>query len=224
MQNLPQVKSLARHLRRRLPPCVEIDELVSEGVIGLMNAADKFDASRGIKFSTYAKYRINGAMLDYLRDIDYAPRSVRAGGRKIQIATETLETKLGRAADQDEIADEMNISLDRYHELSGNLSRAQLKNFETETDDAEDATADALDLLADPVENRPDNQLERREMSQCLSAAIDRLPELQRLILSLYYCDDLTMKEIGRVLGVGEARISQLHKASVLALRRKMNA
>lgn len=223
-QSLPQVKTLARRLRERLPACVEIDDLVNEGVIGLMDAADKFDASCGAKFSTYARHRINGAMLDYLRSIDYAPRSVRLSGRNIQTATETLENKLGRTAEEDELAAEMNISLSQYQQLSGNLSRAHLKNFETESDDPDEETGNALDLLTDPVENRPDNQLERREMSECLSAAIDRLTELQRLILSLYYCDDLTMKEIGWVLGVGEARISQLHKETVLSLRRKMNA
>jgi RNA polymerase sigma factor for flagellar operon FliA len=227
LESLPLVKFLAQRLQSRLPASIEIDDLVSAGVLGLMDAAEKFEQNRGLQFSTYARQRINGAMLDYLRDLDWAPRSIRRKSRDMKSAVDKVERELGRPASDEEIAVEMNISLNQYYKLTGDLKGAVVGSFESAVDRADNGSSesiDMIDLVADPMENSPYHQFERTELREQLAAAIDKLSEKQRLVMSLYYYEELSMLEIASILNVNESRISQIHSAAVKILRNKLRA
>jgi len=227
MESLPLVKFLAQRLQSRLPASIEIDDLISAGVIGLMDAADKFEHNRGLQFSTYARQRINGAMLDYLRDLDWAPRSIRRKSRDMKTALDKVERELGRPANDEEIAAEMNISLNQYYKLTGDLKGAVVGNFESAVDRSDSGSSesvDMVDLVADPLENSPYHQFERTELKEQLAAAINKLSEKQRLVMSLYYYEELSMLEIASILNVNESRVSQIHSAAVKILRNKLRS
>ncbi len=227
LENLQLVKFLAQRLQTRLPASIEIDDLVSAGVIGLMDAAEKFELNRGLQFSTYARQRINGAMLDYLRDLDWAPRSIRRKSRDMKIAAEKVEREMGRPASDEEIAAEMNITLNQYYKLTGDLKGTVVGNFESTIDRSDNGnaeTTDVIDLVPDAVENSPYHQFERAELREQLAAAIDKLSEKQRLVMSLYYYDEMSMLEIASILNVNESRVSQIHSAAVKILRNKLKA
>ena len=225
VDHLPLVKYLAQRIATRLPASVEVNDLISAGIVGLIDAVEKFEPERGIKFTTYARRRICGAILDDLRSLDWAPRSLRKKARDLEGAYTRLERELGRAVSDEEVASEMGIQLDEYHQLIGDLNGITIGGFETIADNQDDGgngMTDMLNYLPDSPERNPQFIFERSEIREHLTASIERLPGKERLVISLYYHDELTMKEIGHVLGVNESRVSQLHTRAVLRLRGKL--
>lgn len=208
LQYSPLVKFVAGRVRSGLPATVESADLVSEGVIGLMDAIDKFDPSRGLQFQTYAVPRIRGAIVDSLRAADWAPRSVRARAREVERAQQTLQTRLGRFPEDHEVAAELDISPGALRELYAAISQSGVASLdELGTPD------DVVDPLGDDLDD---------EMRQALMPAVRALPERDQVILALYYFEGLTLSEIGQVLGVSESRVSQLNTRAALALRAAM--
>lgn len=224
VDHLPLVKYLAQRMVTKLPPSVEVNDLVSAGVLGLMDAVEKYEPARGVKFKTYAEQRIRGAMIDSLRSMDWAPRSLRRKERAVEKAYAKLEQTHGRTATDEEVASELNLGIEDLHRWLTDLNGVSLGGFNSYTND-EDPQAEPTDLLqyvADDEEKIPYHIFEREELREHLAAAIDNLPEKERMVISLYYYEELTMKEIGEVLGVNESRVSQLHTKAVLRLRGRL--
>jgi len=219
------VKYVAGRLSSGLPQTVETADLISYGLFGLIDAIEKFDLQRGIKFETYAIARIKGAIIDELRSMDWVPRSVRARARKLENAYVTLENRLRRMPTDAEIAEEMGISIEEFHDTLSKLSYTSVVSFEElwiggHRDERTDAAASIQDhTSADPVA-----LFETQEVKDILAQAIERLPERERIVITLYYYEGLTLKEIGKVLGVTESRVSQLHTKSVLRLRARLHS
>jgi RNA polymerase sigma factor for flagellar operon FliA len=219
----PLIKYIAHRLAMRLPPHIAVDDLVNSGVIGLMDAINKFDPNKKVQFKTYAEFRIKGAMLDELRSLDWVSRSVRQKAAQLEKAFQSLEKKKGRAAEDQEVAQELGISLENYftmvNEINGvfltDLSgvRKKMPQFSDE---------DLLNLLADDKENQPFQILSLEELKEVLSRAIEELTPKERTVISLYYYEELTLKEIGEVLGFTESRICQIHTKAILKLRNKV--
>jgi len=219
LSHLPLVKYLAMRILNRLPSHVELDDLINYGIIGLMDAVDKFDQSRGVKFKTYAELRVRGAILDGLRELDWVPRSFRKRKRELERAYKTLENELGRNATDEEVAAELQIDLKAFYSLLDNVRGVQIGSIEAVT---KEGSENLVEYVPDREENSPTFIMEKLELQRLLAGGIDRLPEKERLILSLYYYEDLTMKEVGAVLGITESRVSQLHSKAVLRLRGRM--
>ena len=201
---------------------VEQADLVSYGIFGLMDAIEKFDPERGFKFQTYAISRIKGAILDELRSIDWVPRSVRAKGRAVERAFSELEGKLRRSPTEVELAEELDLSLAQLQALLGQLSLTGVAALDEMLGDRSDATT-----LADTIPDRGDSPgalLERSELRSQLAEAIEHMPEREKVVLTLYYFENLTLAQIGSVLGVTESRVSQIHTKSVLQLRSRLLA
>lgn len=215
-QSLPAVKFLASRLVSRIPYGVELDDLVQAGVIGLLQSADRFDPTRGVKFQTYANRRVQGAMLDYLRSLDWKPRSVRNRNRKLEQAFHDAGQRLGTRATEEDVAEEIGISIQELEQWMDAFSGTQ-----PAVTGEEKSYALTLASLADPSES-PEEALEKEQMRRVLVEAIEHLPKNERLVLSLYYYDQITMQEIGAVMGLRQARISQLHSQAVLRLRRRL--
>lgn len=218
----PLVKFVASRVGVGLPQNVEQADLMSYGMFGLIDAIDKFDPERGFKFETYAISRIKGAIIDELRAIDWVPRSVRAKARAIEGAYSKLENELKRAPDDDEVADELGLSL---NELNDNLSKISLVGIvpldEMVGGDSEEGPTLGETIPADD-EHDPEVSYEVDEMRHVLADAITNMPERERLVLTLYYYEGMTLAEIGEVLGVTESRVCQIHTKSVLQLRGKL--
>ncbi|MBI2817067.1 MAG: FliA/WhiG family RNA polymerase sigma factor [Acidobacteria bacterium] len=214
-KSLPAVKFLASRLAARVPAAVEFDDLVQAGLVGLLQCADRFDPQRGVKFQTYANRRVQGAMLDYLRSLDWAPRSVRAKRRKLDQAVHTSEQRLGSNATQEDVAAEIGISI---QELEQWTDGAAVPQAAVASDEASSAT---LEAVADPADS-PEDILEKRQMRYLLIQAIEALPHDERMVLSLYYYEQLTMQEIADVMGVRQARISQIHTQAISRLRNRI--
>jgi len=200
-----------------------MDDLWSAGVIGLMDAIDKYDPKRDNKFKTYAEFRIRGAILDELRAQDWIPRSMREKAKGVERANQRLEQKLGRAPKQNEVAREMNLTLDEYYETLRICSSVSLISLDEVGSFSNGDRKSLLALLEASPDTNPLTQLTGSELKEQLSLAIQELPEKQRMVLSLYYFEDLNLKEIGEVLNVTESRVSQLHTQAVLKLRSKLN-
>ncbi|WP_036666597.1 RNA polymerase sigma factor FliA [Paludibacterium yongneupense] len=215
---VPLVKKLAGILVARLPASIDIDDMVQVGVIGLIDAARQFDPGQGVQFETFASQRVRGAMLDELRRQDWMPRHVRRQARQIEEAVARLEHRLGHAPLDSEIAAEMNLSLDAYQDALGDCKGMSLLHFE-DFGDADEGVADALANIIDPQSPDPLGTLADSGFRQDLIAAIGQLPERDRLVMALYYEQDLNLKEIGAVLGVSESRVSQLHTQAIVRLR-----
>jgi RNA polymerase sigma factor FliA len=220
VEHLPLVRFIARRIHERLPQHVLLEDLFSAGVVGLMDASNKFDSSKDAKFSTYAQFRVRGAILDYLRSLDWAPRELRLKGRAVEEVTQRLTARLGRAPDEAEIAEELGGGLADYHLLLGELKRLEIGSLHERR--WEDSDEEELAYLPSVPEDDPLSRCMAGEMRQRLVDAIDALPERERLVLSLYYYEELTMKEIAHVLNVAASRASQLHASAVLHLRSKM--
>jgi RNA polymerase sigma factor for flagellar operon FliA len=220
----PLVKYVAGRVAVGLPSSIEQADLISYGIFGLIDAIDKYEPDRGIKFETYAISRIRGAMIDELRAIDWVPRSVRFKAREVEKAYTALENKLKRPPSDAEIAEEMGISINDLTQIYSQLSNVSLVALD-ELMSVEGDRGDRLSLvetLEDTKTVSPVESVEAEEMKKILAEAINRLPEREKIVVTLYYYEGLTLAEIGKVLGVTESRICQMHTKAVLALRGKI--
>jgi RNA polymerase sigma factor for flagellar operon FliA len=217
LEHLPIVRFLARRIHERLPQHVEIDDLFSAGIVGLMDAFAKFDPEKKVQFRSYAQFRIRGAILDSLRTLDWSPRELRRKGRAVEEAIRLLSSRLGRAPGEMEIAAELGIGLETYQQLLGELKGLEIGTLHMERN--EDSGEEELAYVPGSPEEDPLYLCLRGEMEERLTIAIQELPERERLVMTLYYYEEMTMREIGMALGVVESRISQIHASAVLHLR-----
>jgi len=222
----PLVKYVAGRLSTNLPQTVDTADLISYGIFGLIDAIDKFDLERGIKFETYAIARIKGAIIDELRALDWVPRSVRARAREIENAYVVLENRLRRVPTDAEVSAEMNITLKEYQTILTKLSYTSVVSFEElwSSGTEKDEKSNVLSTIEDETADNPVQIFESTEIKDILARAIDRLPEREKTVIALYYYEGLTLKEIGEVLGVTESRVSQLHTKAVLRLRARLHS
>jgi RNA polymerase sigma factor for flagellar operon FliA len=220
-ETLPLIKHIAHRLATRLPNNIEIRDLINAGVIGLLDAIEKFEPERNIKFKTYAEVRIRGAILDSLRNLDWAPRSLRKKSKDLERVYGELSQKLGRPATDEEVSEAMGEDLGNFHALLDQLHGLTIGSFEN-LSDSEDSE-NYINYYPDDGSNDPYTKFEASELTAMLEEAIEELPEKERLVLSLYYYEEFTMKEIGSLLGVNESRVSQLHTKATLRLRSKLS-
>jgi RNA polymerase sigma factor for flagellar operon FliA len=221
LQYLPFVKNVVHRIAVHLPPTVDVDDLINAGVIGLMNAMENYDDRRDNKFSTYAVFRIKGAVLTELRSRDYLSRSCRSKIRELMTANETLEQKLGREATDEEIAEEMNLGLDEFYKIRA-MSNMSFVSFEEIGLSSKEEKTSLMTYLIDGSGEDPSNLTGLKELKGCIADAIEELPEKEKLVISLYYWDELTMKEIGAALEITESRVSQVHSQAIIHLRKKL--
>lgn len=221
---VPLVKYVAGRVSVGLPSNVDFDDLVSYGVFGLVDAVEKFDPGRGVKFETYAVARIRGAVIDGLRSIDWVPRSVRQKSKELEQTIGALEAKLGRPASDQEIAEALNITVDEYHELLSEVKGVSLASLDEvwSGDPEEEGKIPFGQMIENTRSEDPTARVEDVEVKRVLAEAIDHLPERERLVVALYYYEGLTLKEIGEVLNVSESRISQIHTKAILRLRGRL--
>ncbi|MFN3397000.1 MAG: RNA polymerase sigma factor FliA [Sulfurimicrobium sp.] len=219
VQYAPLVKRIAHHMAARLPSCVEVDDLVQAGLIGLLDAVGNYDPAQGAQFETYATQRIRGAMLDELREADWAPRSARKSMRAVEAAIRKLEQKLGRQPGEQELANELKIPLAAFQQMLQDARGHQLVYYEDFQAEGED---DFLERHVADQRPGPLGQIENGDFRAALVEAIKVLPEREQLLMSLYYEEELNLKEIGAVLGVTESRVSQLHSQAVARLRSRL--
>lgn len=217
IEHLPTVRYLARRIHERLPQHVEIDDLVSAGVLGLIDAFRKFDPEKKVQFRSYAQFRIRGAILDSLRTLDWSPRDLRRKGRAIEEAIRTLTARSGRAPSEPEISAELGMELGEYQQLLGELKGLEIGTLNVEH--SEDSGEEELAYIPNKPEEDPFFCCLKSELQTRLASAVDQLPERERLVMTLYYYEEMTMKEIGLILGVVESRVSQIHASAVLHLR-----
>jgi len=217
----PLVKYVAGRLSSGLPSHVEEADLISYGLTGLVNAIERFDLTRQIKFETYAIPRVRGAIIDELRSLDWVPRSVRARARGIERANAKLEHKLQRAPDDEEMSAELGISVEEFQAALVQISNSTIAALDElwSVSASSGDQVSLLDTLHDPDAPDPERALDATELKDRVAEAIARLPEREKLVIALYYYENLTLREIGEVLGVTESRISQLHTKAVLRLR-----
>ena len=218
----PLVKFVAGRVGVGLPRNVEQSDLISYGMFGLIDAIDKFDLERNIKFETYAVNRIKGAILDELRSLDWVPRSVRARAREIQRSLAEMEHRLQRAVGEQELAEHMGVPLPTLQTQLGEIAGLGFVALDELLDPSERGSSSVSDMVADPKAIDPGGSFEDQENRYFLSDAINRLPERERLVITLYYYEGMTLSEIGAVLGVTESRICQIHTKSVMSLRNRM--
>jgi len=224
LEHMPQIRFIAQRISTKLPASVELDDLISAGVLGLIDALEKFDPERGVKFKTYAELRIRGSILDSLRGLDWAPRSLRKKRKTLEKAHGELEQELGRPATDLEVSVRLDLSLEGFHQLIDEVKGINLGNFHEawEEDEHGNRVEGALQYLPEEPDRSPFIICQREEMQRILGQAIDRLQENEQLVMTLYYYEELTMKEIGQILGVNESRVSQLHTKAILRLRSRL--
>jgi len=216
------VKYVAGRIAVNLPSNVEFDDLVSYGILGLIDAIDKYDTERNIKFKTYAKTRIRGAIFDELRGLDWTPRSVRQKARKLEKAYAKLEGKLGRDAKDEEIAEYLNIDISELHKLFDETKKSLLLSLDEIFYDDEEGSS-RFDFVEDQKSDNPQLKIEETEARKILADAISKLSDRERMVITLYYYEELTSKEIGKILGVSDSRVSQLHTKAILRLRGRLS-
>jgi RNA polymerase sigma factor for flagellar operon FliA len=221
----PLVKYVAGRVAIGLPSNVEFDDLVSFGVFGLMDAIEKFDPSRGIKFETYAIARIRGAVLDGLRSNDWVPRSVRQKAREMERTCADLENRLGRSATDQEISEAMDISVHDFYQLLSEVSCTTLSSLDElwSVNSSDDDSVRVLDLVRNNESEDPLHHVEVEEIKTTLANAIDSLPERERMVIALYYYEGLTLKEVGEIMEISESRVSQIHTKAIFRLRGRLN-
>jgi RNA polymerase sigma factor FliA len=221
LEHLPQVRLIAHRIQERLPENISLDDLVSTGVLGLISAIDNFDPAHNVKLKTYAEYKIRGAILDSLRGLDWAPRQKRRKAKQIEAAIAAAEQRLKRAPNEEEIAAQLGIGLEEYHgwlvEIRG-LNIASLEYAGPEQG------RDMLHYIPDSEENLPSTLLERSELERLVADSIEQIPEIERIVISLYYQEELTLREIAQVVKLHESRISQLKSQAILRLRARLAA
>ena len=220
IEHLPVVRYIARRIHEHLPAHVEMDDLVSAGMVGLADAFSKFDAAKKVQFRSYAQFRIRGAILDSLRTLDWSPRDLRRKGRAIEAAMHKLTGRLGRTPMENEVAGEMEMPLEEYQNLLTDLRGLEIGSLDVAH--SEDSSDDEVAYLPSSPEEGPLFQCLKREMRARLADAITSLPERERMVLTLYYYEEMTMKEIGLTLDVVESRVSQIHTSAVLHLRSQL--
>jgi RNA polymerase sigma factor for flagellar operon FliA len=216
LEHLPQVRLIARRIQERLPDNISLDDLISIGVIGLIAAIDNFDPRHNVKLKTYAEYKIRGAILDSLRGLDWAPRQKRKRAKQIEAAIAKAEQKLKRAPVEEEIAAQLNLSIDEYR---GWLVEIRGLNFGNVEYASGDNSRDLLQFVADREDQLPSKLLERAELEKLLADAIRRMPAIEQTVLSLYYQEELTLREIAQIVDLHESRISQLKSQAILRIR-----
>ncbi len=216
---LPLVKRIAYHLMTRLPASVEVDDLIQAGLIGLLDAVERYDDSQGANFETYATQRIRGAMLDELREADWASRNVRKAARQIENAIHTLEQRLKRPPTEQEIADELKLDIHAYFSLLNDARGAQLLYYE---DLHEEGGDDFLERFADDISLGPFDIITSRAFKRALAQAVAQLPDREKQLMGMYYEQEMNFKEIGAVLGVSESRVCQLHSQAITRLRSRL--
>jgi RNA polymerase sigma factor FliA len=220
----PLVKYVAGRTAAGLPPHVEEADLISYGLVGLISAIERFDLSRDIKFETYAIMRIKGAIIDELRSMDWVPRSVRARAREVERANAKLENTLQRAPTDQEIADEIGITVDELNESLLAISHSSMVALDElwSVSDSSGDQVSLMDTIEDPNAPDPARSLDVGDLKDRIADSIANLPEREKLVIALYYYENLTLREIGEVLGVTESRVSQMHTKAVLRLRSRM--
>jgi RNA polymerase sigma factor for flagellar operon FliA len=220
----PLVKYVAGRMASGLPAHVDEADLISYGLVGLINAIERFELEREIKFETYAITRIKGAIIDELRSLDWVPRSVRSRARDIERANSKLEHKLQRAPTDEEMSDELGMTMQEFHDALLQISNSTVAALDElwSVSDASGDQVSLLDTLHDPGAPDPAAVMDQTELKDRVADAIARLPEREKLVVALYYYENLTLREIGEVLGVTESRISQLHTKAVLRLRSRL--
>ena len=221
LEHLPQVRLIARRLHERLPESVSMDDLISTGTIGLIGAIDRFDPSLNVKLKTYAEYKIRGAMLDGLRGLDWAPRTQRWRSKQIEAAISKLEQQWLRAPSEEEIARGLNLRLEEYHEWLVEIRGVNLGTLESASPEDENSR-DLLRYLSGDEEEWPSRLLERSELQSLLAKAIAKMPDTEKTVLNLYYFEELTLREISKIVHLHESRISQLKTQAILRLRTYM--
>jgi RNA polymerase sigma factor for flagellar operon FliA len=214
----PLVKRIAHHLLLRMPSSVQVDDLIQSGMIGLLEASRKYDVSKGASFETYAGIRIRGSMLDEVRKGDWAPRSVHRKSRKVAEAIKAIEARTGSDAKDKDIAAELEIDLNAYYAILQDASGSRLFSF----DDVMEGDDSAIETAAGELPG-PCDGLQRDSFKSHLALAIDNLPPREKLVLALYYDEELNLKEIGEVIGVSESRVSQIHSQAAMRLRSRLS-
>jgi len=220
----PLIKFIAQKIAVRLPSNIELDDLISSGVIGLMDAIEKYDPTRDNKFKTYAEFRIRGAILDELRAQDWVPRSVRDKAKLLDKTVSDLEAEMGRQASDEEVAAKLNMTLEEFFELVNQVRPVSVLSIDEIATFSNVDKKSLMSLLEDVKVANPFIQLNSKSVKDVITRAIEELLERQRLVLSLYYYEDLNLKEIGKVLRVTESRVSQLHAQAISRLRQKLTA
>jgi len=224
LEHTPLIRYIVNRIAVRLPSHIDLDDLHNTGVIGLMDAIEKYDPEKNCKFKTYAEFRIKGAILDQLRSLDWVPRSVRQKSRKLERAYTEVEQRLGRAASDDEVADSLGLQIEKFHELMNQVRGTSLVNLEEirGTNSDGDQAGTFADIVPDVNSENPFSSVKTIEMKEVIAETIASLPEKERLVISLYYYEDLNMKQIGGILGITESRVCQIHTKSVQRLKLKL--
>lgn len=224
LEYLPLVKFIASRIASRLPNHIEVVDLINSGIIGLIDAIEKFDAGRKIKFKTYAEFRIKGAILDELRALDWVPRSTRQKASKLERAYQEVEQRLGRSASDAEMVEHLGINAEEFDVLVCEARGVALISLdELQGGDHDDNyERNLLEYLADPEHMSPAQVMNLDQIYRIVGETIDQLPEKERLVISLYYYEELTMKEIGEILSITESRVSQIHTKAILRLRGRL--
>ncbi|MDP9054978.1 MAG: FliA/WhiG family RNA polymerase sigma factor [Acidobacteriota bacterium] len=220
LEHLPQVRLVARKIHERLPDTICFDDLLSAGVVGLIQAIDNFDPQQNVKLKTYAEFRIRGSILDTLREADWAPRLKRRQAREFELAIARAEQRLGRVPEEAEIAAELNLGLDDYrHKLTEmeTLNIGELEFVREEND------LPVILKYAASAEESPEVQMERSELERLIASSIDRIPKAEKTVLSLYFYEELTLREIAEVMGIHLSRVSQIKSQAILRLRTAMS-
>ncbi len=217
VEHLPHVRIIARRIHERLPASVSMDDLISNGTIGLISAIDNFDPTQNVKLKTYAEYRIRGAILDGLRTLDWAPRQKRRMGRQIEAAIAAAQQRFGRAPAEAEIASELGISVEEYRAWLVDTESLQVADLEVAGPGEEGFSL--LKFAATPASQSPAQLLERAELERLIVSAIESMPAAERTVLSLYYFEELNLREIAQIMDLHLSRISQLKSQAILRLR-----
>jgi len=222
MAQLPLVKYLVGRISAKLPPHLDQQDLLSVAVVGLITAAERFDPSRGLQFKTFAEKRIMGSLMDELRAQDWLPRTLREKYKRLEQEFALLEQKLGRNPSSEEVAQAMGMDLEKYFQLIEEVHSLSFMSLDDFQEDDDGGTFGFLNFLSDNGTENPQNQMMAKQLLRFLGEAIESLPEKERIVITLYYYEELNLKEIGEVLGLTESRISQLHSQAVIRLKVKM--
>jgi len=219
---IPLVEQVAGRMKIGLPDSVQLDELVNSGIIGLISSVENFDASLGFKFETYAVNRIRGSILDSLRDYDWMPRSIRTKTKNLEAALVKLEGMLGRVPNDEEVANELNLELDNYYSMLEEVKVASILSLDQPIPGPEGEKSSLSELVVDEDAESPTEIVEWNEAKEIAKKLISSLSQQERLVISLYYYEELTLREVGEVLSISESRVSQIHSKVILTLKGKL--